>query len=731
MTSHNHTSDSRLEAVSYQEFTALRRRVAELEGTVNETLLEFYQTVQHLQNLLYKLNQRSDGSYIFTMFEGKLSKELEIATDKIIGKTPEQLMPPEAAEIIVQNVRKAFAGEQVHFETHLGSRLLYHTVSPVIVNGAVIELVGSAIDITNLRHAENQRLQLAEQAEKELRRSNAILKATQETSIDGIFIVNEQRRIIEFNNRFMEIWQIPQEVMEQGDDQELVKRLLPKLMDADSFLQRLSDLYRYPLASGKGELRLKDERVLDWYSQAVLSPHGEPYGRIWYFRDITYRKKYEEQIKHQAYYDVLTDLPNRVLFQDRLSMSIAQAQRNNEMMAVLALNLDRFKLINATFGHAVGDLVLQAATRRLAAHLQEGDTLCRVGGDDFKIILPDVKQVQDAAKTAQKLLHELGKPLLIEGHELFIAASVGISIYPNDGADGTELERNANTAMYRAKENGMNTYQLYAPEMNATAFERLALENDLRKAIDRGELFVVYQPRINLQSNQLVAMEALVRWSHPRLGEVSPAQFIPIAEQTELISQIDTFVLRTACAQAKAWQDAGYPPLRVAVNISARQFQQKDLADTIAQILRETGLETRYLELEITESVAMSNADTALKTIHQLKSLGIQMAIDDFGTGYSSLSYLKKFPIETLKIDQSFVRDITVDPDDAAIVSYIISLGHSLHLNVIAEGVETEEQRCFLSEGNCDEMQGYLFSRPLTREKFEQLLQEYGGWPQL
>ena len=401
-------------------------------------------------------------------------------------------------------------------------------------------------------------------------------------------------------------------------------------------------------------------------------------------------KELSEQYYEQLITDQLTGLPNRILFQDHLTAALNEARQNKTRLAVLFIDLDRFKYINDTLGHKVGDLLLMQVVERLISCLRDDEALYRLGGD--------------------------------EGHELFISTSIGISWYPEDGEDMETLYKNADMAMYRAKEQGRNNYQVFDVRMNDYAFERLQLEKDLRKALEREEFLVYYQPQIHIPTGRIIGMEALVRWEHPKRGMVSPGQFIPLAEETRLIIPIGEWVLRTACAQNKAWQDAGFPHVRVSVNLSAHQFLEPHLAQMIKQVLDETGLAPEYLDLEITESITMNNIDRAIATMHELASLGIQMSIDDFGTGYSSLSYLKKFPIHTLKIDRSFVRDIPNDSDDGAIATAIIAMAHSLNLNVIAEGVETADQLEFLGERGCDEMQGYLVSRPVPASEFEHLL---------
>jgi diguanylate cyclase (GGDEF)-like protein len=428
------------------------------------------------------------------------------------------------------------------------------------------------------------------------------------------------------------------------------------------------------------------------------------------------------EMEHLAYHDALTGLPNRPLFMDRLILSVAQAGRSNQKLAVFFLDLDRFKDINDSLGHSMGDGLLKSVAERIRRCIREGDTVARFGGDEFTLLIPKIDHVDDAAKIAQKILETLKIPFSISDHELFVTTSIGISIYPNDGGDPETLVRNADTAMYRAKDQGRDNYQLYAPAMNARALERLALENMLRKAISHRELVLFYQPIADMQTKTIVGVEALIRWKHPELGLLSPAHFISVAETSGLIIPIGDWVLRTACRQTKVWQKRIDSELTVAVNLSARQFQQPNLTEIISEVLEETGLDARSLELEITESNAMQNAENTIYTLRELKALGVRIAMDDFGTGYSSLNYLKRFPIDTLKLDQSFVREITTDPTDAAIATAVIAMAHSLDLRVIGEGVETEEQFAFLHKQKCDYIQGYLFSPPLAVENLEAYL---------
>ena len=438
--------------------------------------------------------------------------------------------------------------------------------------------------------------------------------------------------------------------------------------------------------------------------------------------DITARIKAESEIQQLISYDRLTSLPNRNLLHDRLTLTMAQAHRNHQMVGVLYLDLDRFKGVNETLGHRVGDVLLQKIASRLKACVQESDTLARLGGDEFVIILAGVTDVETISSTAKKILALVYEPFFIESHEIYTTASIGIAVYPMDGEDSHTLLKHSDLAMYQVKEFNRNNFQFFSDEMNTRVLHRMKLEITMRKALEREEFLLLYQPQVNDRTGTIVGVEALLRWNHPELGIIAPDKFIYLAEETGYIVPIGEWVIQTACRQNKNWQNKGLPPVRIAVNLSARQFAQSGLDETISNTLLETGLAPQWLELEITESTIMKNAETNISILNKLKGMGIDLAIDDFGTGYSSLSYLKHFPITRLKIDRSFVTDISTNPDDAAIAEIIITMAKTLKLSVIAEGVETQAQVDFLSFHNCDEMQGFFFSRPVAAEEIERML---------
>jgi diguanylate cyclase (GGDEF)-like protein/PAS domain S-box-containing protein len=446
----------------------------------------------------------------------------------------------------------------------------------------------------------------------------------------------------------------------------------------------------------------------------LLDARAVAVGAVLIARDVRARKRAESQIAYQASHDALTGLPNRSLFYERLTQTLALARRHGTRLAVLFLDLDQFKVVNDTLGHAAGDRLLIEIAGRLEHTVRETDTVARVGGDEFTFLLPDVSEGADAARTAQKILDAVAQPLDVDGHRLYVTTSIGISLFPADGEEAAALLSSADIAMYRAKDLGRNGFQLSNPAMNAKSMARLTLERDLRLALERGELTLVYQPQAGVVSGQVLGVEALLRWNHPERGLVAPGEFIAVAEETRLILPLGEWVLRTACEQARRWQAEGGPPLRVAVNLSALQFRQQNLVSTVAATLRDTGLDPGCLVLEITESAAMLNTDLTTEVLAELRGMGLRIAIDDFGTGHASLSYLKQFPIDALKIDRGFVADMEASREGTAIVTAIIGLAHGLGVAVIAEGVESESQLRLLAARGCDEYQGFLLSRPLA-----------------
>jgi diguanylate cyclase (GGDEF)-like protein/PAS domain S-box-containing protein len=454
----------------------------------------------------------------------------------------------------------------------------------------------------------------------------------------------------------------------------------------------------------------------------IHNREGQPTGAVIVFRDVSAARAMVVQMTHSAEHDFLTGLPNRMLLNDRVNQAIGLAARHDNKVAVLFLDLDGFKHINDSLGHPIGDKLLQSIAKRLVDCVRNSDTVSRQGGDEFVVLLSEMEQSEDAAISALRILQAVAEAHNIDQHDLHVTASIGVSVFPDDGKDAETLVKNADTAMYQAKENGRQSYQFFKPAMNVRAVERQSIEENLRRALERQEFALHYQPKIDLRTGKISGAEALIRWTHPVRGPVSPAQFIPVAEDCGLILPIGQWVLREACKQARAWVDAGLPLTSMAVNISSMEFRDDNFLESVFATLSETGLDPKSLELELTESVLMKRAESAASVLKTLRARGVQIAVDDFGTGYSSLSYLRKFPIDALKIDQSFVRQITSTPDDTTIVTAVISMGRSLKLRVVAEGVETQEELSFLQARQCDEAQGYYFSRPVLPKQFALLL---------
>lgn len=541
----------------------------------------------------------------------------------------------------------------------------------------------------------------AQSAESELK-----FKSVIESAKDAIIVTDFQGSIIQWNQGAERIFGYAQEEILGSAIDSIIPRRFPKADEQQTveLIGSRKDGSEFPLEMSLGS----------WETEK-----GVFFSSI--IRDITERKISEEKINDLVYLDPLTGLPNRRLFHDRLSSLLEQSHKIETNFSLFYMDLDNFKMINDRFGHAIGDLFLKNVTERFEHHISSKDTLSRVGGDEFVLLLPHTEYGK-AAGIAQKLVDALNEPFQLEGEEIFTSLSVGISLYPSDGRECETLIKNADIAMYQAKAEGKNGYQFFTQRMNEAISRKSVLATGLRKGIERGEFTIHYQPQISLANEEISGVEALIRWNHPEWGNISPAEFIPIAEETGSIAKIGEFVLMEACRQNKAWQNAGLPPFRMAVNISARQFAQADFPGIVANVLQVSGLAPQYLELELTETV-IQNDQYAIATMQALSSLGLHLSIDDFGTGYSSLSYLKLFPIRTLKIDQHFTRNIETDSKDEALVKTIIRMAHDLELNVIAEGVETKEQLQFLKDQNCNQAQGYYFNRPLPPEEIEKLYQ--------
>lgn len=508
----------------------------------------------------------------------------------------------------------------------------------------------------------------------------------------------------------------------------------PRFLHSEDIAQPGLEVIRAAIKAqrdGKAVLRnYRKDGSLFW-NELSIAPVRDEAGRvthfIWVQNDISDAKRYQEALEHQANHDLLTGLPNRNLLQDRIAQAIIYAERSAHIVALVFIDLDNFNLINDSLGHTAGDKLLKAVAERLKTGFRVVDTVARLGGDEFVLVFNDQTGEELFLQETERLAEVFSMPFHVDEHEIFVSYSAGFSLYPQDGKDAETLLMNADVAMYRAKEQKGNSFQFYAPDMNAKIRERLVLESHMRYALERQEFSLMYQPQVNSVTNRVFGMEALVRWNHPEMGVIAPEKFVALAEETGMIVPIGEWILRTACGQLKDFQNAGLHDLTVAVNLSSRQFKENNLISSVAGILRDTRLAGKFLELELTESILMNSSQEVISILNELKKMGIKLAIDDFGTGYSSLSYLKRFPMDKLKIDQSFVRDIAVGGGDSAIVKAIINMGHSLSLRVIAEGVETREQLDFLIRHDCREIQGYYYSGPLTAEAFKSFVERHNS----
>lgn len=561
-------------------------------------------------------------------------------------------------------------------------------------------------------------------SEQETRSAVSVLQATLEATADGLLVVDANGRIVSSNSAFAAMWRIPAELLAVGDDQALIAHVLDQVREPDAFLERIHQLYDHPDEESVDVLEFHDGRVFERQSRPQRLD-GAAIGRVWSFRDITEKRQATARVEHQAFHDSLTSLPNRLLFRDRLERALLHAQRKGEGLALFFLDVDRFKAVNDSLGHTGGDKLLQVFADRLRTGLREQDTVARLGGDEFAILMLGVSSSPIALRMAEKLQNQLAVPITIEDTELDVSASIGVALYPHDGADGDTLLRSADLAMYRAKERGGNSFQLCTAAMNTRAVERTRLEAMLHHAVERGEFTLHYQPLVNVATGLIVGCEALLRWHHPEEGLILPGQFIPLAEETGLIVPMGEWVLKTACQQLHAWHEAGHKELRMTMNLSGRHVQEAKVLKSIKEAIKSVPLPKGSLELEITESVAMHNVDWTRIVFAGLHRIGIPISIDDFGTGQSSLSYLRLFPLSTLKIDKSFVRELDTQAESQAIVRAIVALAKALNLKTVAEGVETEEQMRFIRQIGCDEFQGFLFSKGLPAAEFEILMRSH------
>ncbi len=680
------------------------------------------QNREHLERFRI-LAEQANEAILFIGSDGRI-KDVNQAATTLYGYTYQELLNlnvrdlrvPEARPEVASLLAKAEGG--LHFESlHLTKG---GQVFPVEVSskGAVLSeqplILGIIRDITERKRAEEEIWLAKERAQ-----------VTLDSIGDAVLTTDVQGRI-EYLNPVAEELTGWKQAEVQGDPLEKAFRIVSESSGetaVNPVLRCLKEGGIVGLANHTVLIHRDGERIAIEDSAApILDRRGTIIGVVLVFHDVSEKRSLMRQLHHQAHHDALTGLPNRLLFNEHLSQALAQAKWKQGKLAVLFLDLDRFKLINDTMGHNSGDLLLKRVTERLRQGLREGDTIGRQGGDEFLLLLPNLNQEEDAAVVAEKILRLFTVPFYLNENTVFMTPSIGISLYPTDGVDLETLVKQADTAMYHAKEQGRNNYQFFTEELNARVHERLAVENQLRRALERREFLFHYQPQVDLTTGEIIGLETLIRWQSPERGLVFPGTFIPIAEETDLIVPIGELVIRNACIQNQIWQQKGYPSRRIAVNISTRQFRQLQFIERVAAILAECGLAPWWLELEITESIAMENGEASINQLRRLKELGVRIAIDDFGTGFSSLNYLRRLPIDVLKIDQSFVRDIGSDRNGEAVIAGIIQLAKKLQLEVIAEGVETEEQMAFLKAEHCDGMQGFLFSKPLPLAEVEELL---------
>ncbi|MEY3866683.1 MAG: hypothetical protein RLZZ338_574 [Cyanobacteriota bacterium] len=719
--------------IIFRDITADQQTVLALQKS-NETNRTILNSIPDLLLKVYRALEKSEEQYrriVETALEGvwiidpenktvfanqRMAEILGYSLEEMLNHSLFEFMDVEGHAIAQNYIARCQKGiEESHdfkFKRKDGSDLwTILSTNPIFdAEGQYAGVLGMITDITQRKRSE-EALSQSEATNRAL--LNAIPDAMFRLSKDGTFLD------IKVAKDFELMWPSSPILAKT------IKEVFPKELAAKSIFYIQLALQTKEVQSFEAQLScpLLETSIpgyLGYFEARIIAINAEEVLMI--VRDITKRKKAEEMIRYQANYDLLTGLPNRILFNERLSLSLTQSRQHQKKLAVCFLDIDHFKKINDTLGHSVGDLLLKNFASRVSQCVRKGDTVARWAGDEFTLIIPEIDLTDDVANIAQRILDVLKNPFDVDGNQLHISSSIGIAIYPDDGEGAETLMKNADAALYRVKEKGRNNYQFYNSTINVHAGELLTLENHLHHAIDRNELEIYYQPTVNIKSWEITGMEALLRWQHPTLGLVSPDTFIPLAEKNGLIISLGEWILKTACNQRKIWHDLGLSNLRISVNLSAGEFLQPNLVPMVTHCLETTGLHPQFLQLEVTESTCMKDVEKTRQIFHEFRGMGVRIAMDDFGTGYSSLCYLKNLPFDVLKFDQSFFQDVMIDSDDQAIATTIITLAHCLNLSVIAQGVETQEQLEFLRRLNCEEIQGYLFSRPLSAAKASKLL---------
>jgi diguanylate cyclase (GGDEF)-like protein/PAS domain S-box-containing protein len=629
------------------------------------------------------------------------------------------LVHPADRDLLGHQMRSSFAGAEVEesdFRVLLADgtvRWLHRrgkvTCSP---DGRPLVVSGTATDVTERKRVE-----------AELEQALSLLSSTIDSTADALLVVDLEGRICLFNQRFTELWRIPEDVLASGDDERALAVAVDQLSDPEAFMAKVRDLYAHPEVGSFDTLEFRDGRAIERLSKPQRVD-GKTVGRVWTFRDVTDHRRLEQELAHQAFHDSLTGLANQALFRDRVEHAVARTVRQGARLAVVVLDLDHFKTVNDSLGHAVGDEMLVMVAERIRGCVRAGDTVARLGGDEFAVLLEDLAAVSDTLQLVDRVNGAMQRPFNLAGREVCIGASVGIAL-DGPGVDSGQLLRNADIAMYTAKRGGRGRHEIFVPAMHQAAMERMELEAALRKALERRELTIEYQPVVTLATGAITGVEALVRWHDAERGPVPPSVFIPVAEETGLIGELGRQVLSAACTQVRQWQleHRTCAGLKLSVNLSPRQLQAESLVDEVREALNASGLAPASLVLEITEGAVMNDAEAAVVRLHALKALGVRLAVDDFGTGYSSLSYLQRFPIDILKIDRAFVHEIDLKDVQASLVAAIVSLAQSLRLHAVAEGVETAAQVEALTGLGCGFAQGYHFARPMPPAALEPMLQ--------